>query len=765
MKKYIFIFALIFPVVQSTADILPADSLLQDTLKTIIIEEIVVFGDPKGDGNPREQPLSVTVMPQEKIRTEGITSMKNLTALVPNIFIPDYGSKLTSAIYIRGVGSRMNAPAVGLYVDNIPYIDKSAYDFSYTDIDSISVLRGPQGTLYGRNTMGGLIRIYTKSPFNSQGVKTDVHLSMAAYNNYNVSLTRYQHTSDKFAFSMGGFCEHAGGFYNNTFLNKKIDHVNAGGGKTRAIYFLSTNLKFDLNLNYEYSDQGGYAYSLSDKKAETFIAPAYNDESGYRRSLINAGLNMEYSGVNFIFNSITGFQHLNDRMAMDDDFSPANNFFGIQCQNQNTLTEEIVFKNRNNRRWEWVTGFFGFYQQLKTTSSIIFKENEIKKIQELIDYNLKGTSSCKKIIDDTMLISSLYDTPVLGAAFYHQSTFNNVLFKNLSLVFGLRLDYEQTKLTYNNEALLRIQQFQEGELVKDDQPQDYGEGNMEDKDSFSSLLPKFALRYSFDKGNNIYISAGRGYRSGGYNIQMFSEPIQERITNVSSSPVPDKVVPQIHYKPEYSWNYESGTHLTLWQNRLLADIAMFYTRIEDQQIARFVKSGLGRALVNAGQSRSYGMEVTLKANLTDALSFNANYGYTQATLTNYMTNTLDNNKNEQIIDYSGNHVPFVPEQTFSLSGQYAIKFNMNSFLNALLFHANYIGIGKIYWTEQNEVTQKFYGTVNGRISASMGNTQVDLWVHNALNKKYATFYFESFGKEFVQVGKPMQIGIDVRLTF
>ncbi|KAA6334171.1 Pesticin receptor [termite gut metagenome] len=308
MKKYAFLFALILTTVQSMADKLPVDSLQQDTVRTIDVEEIVVFGDPKVNKNLREQPLSVTILSQENIRDDGITSMKNLTALVPNIFIPDYGSKLTSAIYIRGIGSRMNTPAVGLYVDNIPYIDKSAYDFSYADIDRIDVLRGPQGTLYGRNTMGGLIRVYTKSPFNYRG--THVRLSAATYDSHNASLTHYQHVSDKLAFSVGGFYEHAGGFFNNTLLNKKIDHIEASGGRIRTVYIPFQELKFDLNFNYEYSDQGAYPYGLSDKKSETSIPPAYNDESGYRRGLANAGLNTEYSGTKFIFNSITGFQHL-----------------------------------------------------------------------------------------------------------------------------------------------------------------------------------------------------------------------------------------------------------------------------------------------------------------------------------------------------------------------------------------------------------------------------------------------------------------------
>ncbi|MDR2858813.1 MAG: Plug domain-containing protein, partial [Mediterranea sp.] len=200
----------IFLVLMLLVNILCANPLFQDTLKVINVEEVVVIADPKENRKLSEQPVAVTLLSQEDMRTNQVTSLKNLTALVPNIFIPDYGSKLTSAIYIRGIGSRINTPAVGLYVDNVPYLDKSAYDFSYADVERIDILRGPQGTLYGRNTMGGLVRVYTKSPFNYQG--TDIRLSAGTYNNYNVSLTQYHRASDKFAFSAGGFYESAGGF-------------------------------------------------------------------------------------------------------------------------------------------------------------------------------------------------------------------------------------------------------------------------------------------------------------------------------------------------------------------------------------------------------------------------------------------------------------------------------------------------------------------------------------------------------------------------
>lgn len=121
-----------------------AEELPKDTLKVIDVEEIVVIAAPKENRKLREQPTAVTMLSQQDMQANQVNSIKSLTALVPNIFIPDYGSKLTSAIYIRGIGSRINTPSVGLYVDNVPYIDKSAFDFNYADIERIDVLRGPQ---------------------------------------------------------------------------------------------------------------------------------------------------------------------------------------------------------------------------------------------------------------------------------------------------------------------------------------------------------------------------------------------------------------------------------------------------------------------------------------------------------------------------------------------------------------------------------------------------------------------------------------------
>ena len=107
-----------------------AEDLPKDTVRVIDVEEVVVIATPKESRKLRQQPSASTILSQRDMQNSQVTSLKGLSALVPNLFIPDYGSKLTSAIYIRGTGSRINNPSVGLYVDNVPFMDKSAFDFN-----------------------------------------------------------------------------------------------------------------------------------------------------------------------------------------------------------------------------------------------------------------------------------------------------------------------------------------------------------------------------------------------------------------------------------------------------------------------------------------------------------------------------------------------------------------------------------------------------------------------------------------------------------
>ena len=765
----------------------------KDTTRVIDIEEVIVIATPKENNRLRQQPLSATSFSQGDMRNNSVTSVKSLSGLVPNLFIPDYGSKLTTSVYVRGIGSRINTPAVGLYVDNIPFIDKSAFDFNYSDIERIDVLRGPQGTLYGRNTMGGLIRVFTKSPFSYQG--TDISLGAATYNNYKASVNHYHRISDKFAFSAGAFYEHEGGFFENVARNnEKIDKGDEVGGRMRAIWLPKDNLKLDFTVNYEYSNQGGYPYQLT-SLSETDIyyqdlkgdlgKVAYNNECGYMRHLLNGGLNLEHQADNFILSSVTGFQYLKDEMNLDQDFTRKNVYTMSQRQNSKTISEEIVLKSKPGRRWQWTTGVSGFYQWLDTEGPVTFHEDGIsslmennvngifKKIKE--EYPMMPDMSLD-ITDENILIGGNFKSPMLSTGIYHQSTINDIIFEGLSFTAGLRMEYERYWLNYNSNTNINFD-FKIAVMpmpFKGLNSSPKVNGNI--SHDYIQLLPKFALQYDFNKSNNIYASVSKGYRSGGYNIQMFSEIVQGEMINGMIAVLDEKshgMVSQMGgdkiphyefniqettmYKPEYSWNYEIGSHMTMFDGRLQADVAAFYMDTHDQQISRFAASGLGRITVNAGKSRSIGGELALKAQITDAFSLNGNYGYTHATFTDYVVSDE--------VNYNGNYVPFVPQHTFNIGGQYIFRMKSGAWLDNIMLNANYKGAGRVYWTEQNNAYQNLYGTLNGRISLNKGNGQIGIWINNALNTKYQAFYFESMNRGFAQMGRPMQIGVDLRCRF
>ncbi|MDO8896557.1 MAG: TonB-dependent receptor plug domain-containing protein, partial [Bacteroidales bacterium] len=193
-----------------------------DTLKMPYynLEEIVIRA-PKEAMTLRELPGSASVVTARAIDQAGIRSVKDITAYTPNFFMPDYGSKLTSPVYIRGIGSRINEPSVGMYVDNVPHFDKAAFDFELFDVERIEVLRGPQGTLYGRNTMGGIINIITRSPLEYQGTK--FRLSAGNYGQYQAGISHFGKAGESFGYSISANYQRGDGFFTNAFNDKKAD--------------------------------------------------------------------------------------------------------------------------------------------------------------------------------------------------------------------------------------------------------------------------------------------------------------------------------------------------------------------------------------------------------------------------------------------------------------------------------------------------------------------------------------------------------------
>ncbi|MDE5967536.1 MAG: TonB-dependent receptor plug domain-containing protein, partial [Muribaculaceae bacterium] len=203
----------------------PADTVL--SLNEITVQSIKAV-------SRYQFPTTVTMLSENTIERYDVNGLKQLSEIAPNFYMPQYGSRMTSSIYVRGLGSRIDQPVVGLNVDNVPVLNKDAYDFSFPDIIRAEVARGPQSTLYGRNTMGGVINLTTLSPMQFQGVKAQAEYGSA--NTYRLSAGVYTRPTDKIAFAAMGAYYSTDGFFTNLYNGKKIDNERQGLGKIKLAW-------------------------------------------------------------------------------------------------------------------------------------------------------------------------------------------------------------------------------------------------------------------------------------------------------------------------------------------------------------------------------------------------------------------------------------------------------------------------------------------------------------------------------------------------
>lgn len=511
---------------------------------TAMLDEALVISF-KESGRWDRLPSAVSIINAQSIERKRMESMRDVSSFVPNLFIPDYGSKLTSAIYIRGVGSRIGGSAIGLYVDDVPYLDKTAYDFDFFDIGRIEVLSGPQGTLYGRNSMGGLINIYTLSPWDFQGSK--VKLSGGNLGWVQAQLMYYGKIGKKLAFSIGANYRASDGFEVNHYksLSTKNAHFNGGSLLFPSLYKNETmgavqtaalrgsfswraNDQFSVTYHgsYEYSDQNGYAYGRYNPATKLADSISYNDPTYYSRHLLNQSLRMEYHGKGFKLASTTGFQHLQDYMDLDQDFTSASIFTLRQEQRLNAWTEELVARSSGTGQVQWLGGLFGFLQSLNTVAPVTFKSEGIQNILQSVFDKIHADNPNNPLMiveNKEILIPGNFKNPTYGGALFYQMTYSPNFVKGLSATAGLRLDYEKAALDYFSSMEMDISMYMRPGmppfLV---QGKDTLQGR-EEMD-FRQLLPKFALQYAHGN-HSVYASVSKGYKAGGYNIQMFSDLI------------------------------------------------------------------------------------------------------------------------------------------------------------------------------------------------------------------------------------------------
>ena len=757
----------------------------------------------------------VSAFALRKIENEQRLNYKEFSALVPNLYVPDYGSRMTSSIYVRGLGARIDNPVMGMYIDGIGLANKNSYDFSLEDVRSVRVYRGPQGSLFGRNTIGGVMVLETLSPLEWQGTRASVGYGNA--NTIEVKAGQYikvqsdkvqsdkvpndEVQSDKVqsdkvqGFAINAYYRHSDGHFTNTFNGEKADRIDESG--VRIKYDVSKikqsttstekaekeNDKLQITAAYNYIGQSGFPYHAPEKPV------SHNDPCEYTRHSAQIGLTYLLHFDKMNLSGTTAWQMLYDRMNMDQDYTPLPYFTLQQQQRVHNISQELALtpeKNLcfgNGYSWYGITGLSLAYTHNRMSAPVHFKQIGIDSL--ILKNANNGIHSAGfadniniALQENNFVINAAFLTQQVEAGIYHSSF---LTFKNVQLEAGLRLNYEFQHFIYASDATIH---YTIENVLQNYRPIHSHISGVTTLPSFE-VLPRLAVRYNFPHEgsadsplgsspshnsrerlrtfNSIFASVSEGYKAGGFNTQLFSDILQNKMMSDMMSDMGVHFAQEseytvsdvITYRPERCLNFEVGWSGDIRYDddlRLNGNITLYELEVFNQQLTTFPERGTGRLMTNAGHSRSMGGEA--QGNLGwKNLTLNITYGYTHAFFTHY-----NNGRN----DYAGKNIPYVPAHTLNAGIDYRFIFN-NSFFHSLLLNLNTQAFGQIYWNEENTETQPFYALLNANIVLQMKYITLSLWGKNLTNTQYNVFRFVSMGNTFMQSGKPITFGAKLSL--
>lgn len=678
----------------------------------------VIITAQKQEEDKQKVPVTVSAISSRQVQQYRLWNSRDITAIVPNLYSTNSGDN-RNVTSIRGITTTSYDPAVATYIDGVNQFGLDTYIAQLFDVERIEVLSGPQGTLYGRNAMAGVINIITKQPGNTTTGFGEINIGNYGQQRYAIGF-RTPLVKDKLYFGISGVYDRGDGFYSNQFDNTDFDKKHSFIGNYYLRYH--ANSQWALTLNVKHNENRNFgAFPLAGSTEEAFDNPFTVNQNAVTKlidNIFNASFVASYAGHNLNFSSQTAYQsnHRYYTDPIDGDFSPYDivtiiNNYGKKWNNVKVFTQEFKFSSpASSTAWlKWTAGTYMFYQDNPVKQATRFGE----------DAGLYG-------IDDTNF-STINTTKgkSSGIAFFGQAT--HTVADKLDVTLGLRYDYEHKK-----QSVL-------GEYQHDPDPNPIFETRPDTSATvtFHALSPKLTTAYHLTGYNTIYASISRGYRAGGM-TQLSSDPSQP---------------PLYSYKPEYSSNIEIGSKNVFLDNRLQVNLSLFYVKVKDAQVPTLVLPDAFTITKNAGELTSKGVDLQISTTPAKDLQIEYNLGLNDATY-----NTLKLSQNGSEVDLKGAHQIFTP----SLTSMTAIQYGYEIGKVKLIARGEWMLLGKQYFDLANTIKQSSYNIFNTRAGIVYQKLEVMFWGRNLGDEKYIAFAYD-FGA--THLGNPRNYGITVRQTF
>ncbi len=588
------------------------------------LETITVTAE-KREGNIQNIPASVSVVSDIQLDDLKMDLVKDITTLIPNFYVTDTGEDESFAS-MRGIkGTMAGSPVVGIYVDDV--YTTFGLDTALLDVERIEVLRGPQGTLYGRNSEAGIINVVTQKPTDQWESK--VFADIGSFASYRAAAVVSGPVTEKIGFR--GALQY---FESDGWFENKFNGSDEGGRKKelngRFHFSLPVSEQLDFQLIYEFCRRDNPAYAnfafLDDPgELRKNINVDYMGEA--RRDADTLSLHGKYDFGKYRLVSITSFNKEDSSMSNDLDFTPMDIMDLTRIGRKvETFSQEFrLMSAEKNSSFTWIVGAFFLHEK---------RDNALGMWMNFMNMGMGMPG-------ETLLSPS--ELVTTGGAIFGEATYSFT--ESLHLTAGLRYDREEQEFDYRRPQCGPILAMM-----------GYDPVSGSEKDSHDSWLPKLAIRYDLTENVSPYVSVSRGFRSGGYNI----------MDNLGAA-----------FAPEFTWNYEVGIKTSFFDNRLQANAAVFYIDWTDMQVEVPIAGGAAYYTDNAAEATSKGVELEVAARLMQGFDLFAGIGYTKAEYDSYSVGANV---------YDGNTIIDMPEMTFYLGGTYR---HTSGFFASLLYR--YVG--------------------------------------------------------------------------
>ena len=715
--------------------------------QTVQIEEVVVTAS-KRNQLVKDFSGSISVIKMDSLNP--LATLSDVAHKVPGLTVIDNGPRGTAAIIIRGL--RMDevdandfggdGATVATYVDNIPlqgfFVPPAP---SLKDLQQIEVLRGPQGTLYGNSSIGGVIRYVTAKPDLTKNIfLINTAISQTAESdslNYDTDLiVNTPLIENTLGMRLLLAQESNAGFIDNAYLlDGQQRDINSDKTKQlRATVSWKPTDEFSLTSSYHYQK-----INADDRQAsnENFTGDKFTSSSRYLQPMQGElqlfSVDAEYDfGWSTLTASVNRYDYTTNTKSDQTDFLLTNYGAGYYAEYDKfsayTHGDVDVIKNSgelrlaspNDQPLRWLLGAFSSTDNLDVTIAdrgpgfgAVFNE---KRPNDL-DYLSTQTETLR---EQSLYTEIAYDIKpewevVIGGRFFNHKDDANVC----SLLFPATTDYEGNNYPLN--------------CLRGDDDQ-------------TGSLSKFSTKYNFSQDQNIYFTVAEGFRRGGTNF------------------LPVEIDHNRNYKPDTLINYEVGTHSDFLKGKLQFNGSLFYMDWKKIQVSTSVEEGYGIA-ANAGNARSKGMELETLAQLHQRWSARLSYSLIDSALTETVNSINGGDENA----YAGNKLPGAPRHQWSLGLNYQQPIKTTTFTAGI----NYYYASDIT-TALNEEFADYsqlagYSMVNAQANVTLRNWRLGIFVNNmgdthAVTGRRTTTYHGDQG-QFDYVTRPRTVGLTVNYAY